>query len=152
MALATLAGLGALLSGVAGVAGAVVSYVGAQKAEKLRLRQMNLEAARERRKTLRETIIARSAALNAAAATGIEGSGVAGGTSNIVSQGGSTTQAINQNQEIGQQMFGANMQISLGQTLSSIGAGIGTMTNAFSGSNADTTLKLKKFFQGGGSF
>lgn len=147
MALGTLAALGALLSGIAGIAGAVVSYTGARRAEALRMRQMNLEASRERRKTLRETIIARSSALNAAAATGVEGSGVAGGTSNIVAQGGSTTQAIGQNQEIGQQMFGANTQIALGQTLSSIGAGIGTLTSAFTGSNTETTTRLRRFFQ-----
>lgn len=148
MAIAALGAIATIVGSVTGVVGSVVSYMGAKKAEQLRLKQMNLEAAREKRKTLREMLIARSQAVNTAAAAGIEGSGIQGGSGNVVSQGGGNIQAVNQAQEIGQGMFKANSQIALGQTISSIGAGIGNLAGAFGGSTSDTSYKLKTYFGG----
>jgi hypothetical protein len=138
-----LGGLGAGgLTGAAGIVGAGLSAFGAiqqakgaKRAEALRQRQMNLQAARERRTTIRQSIIQRSQALNAAAASGVQGSGIEGGLGSIQSQTASNVQGINQGQELGNSMFSANRTISSGQTLSSIGAGVSSfgdfVTNNF---------------------
>lgn len=127
-----LGGLGGALSGVAGVAGTAVSALGqakaaraARQAEALRQRQMNLEAARARRQTVRQAIIARGQALTTASAQGAsEGSGIAGGTASITAQAGQNVQATNQNQNIGAGIFSANRDIASGQTMASIGGAI----------------------------
>lgn len=117
------------LSAAAGLAGTALSYMGqrkaakgAERAEALRQRQMNLEAARSRRGTVRQAIIARAQALSRATSQGAEaGSGLAGGLAQISGQAASNVQGINQGQQIGAQMFAANRQISTGQTYQSIG-------------------------------
>lgn len=120
------------LAGIAGLVGTGISAYGAyqqaqgnKKAEALRLRQQNLEAARARKQTVRQAIIARATALsNATSQNAAEGSGAAGGQGQISSQAASNIQGINQGQSIGLQMFRANAQIAGGQTLQSIGSGI----------------------------
>lgn len=137
-------GLGALggASGLAGVAGLVGTGVqimgqmkaqkGAERAEALRLRQQNLEAARARRSTYRQMVIARSQALSTATAQGASDStGAAGGMATVQGQGASNIQGINQGQSIGYDMFQANKMISSGQTLSSIGSGISALGSFF---------------------
>ncbi len=134
-------GLGGLggLSAAAGLIGTGISAYGAmqqakgqKKAEALRLRQSNLEAARARRNTVRQAIIARSQALASATAQGAEGgSGIQGGMGQVAGQAGSNIQGINQGQSIGFQMFQANSQIASGQTLASIGSGVQSLGNFF---------------------
>lgn len=129
-------GLGGL-AGVAGLVGTGISAYGAHKqarglerAEKLRLRQSNLEASRARRNTVRQAIVARAQALSNATAQGAaESTGLAGGQAQIQGQAASNIQGINQGQSIGYDMFQANRQISSGQTLQSIGSGISGFGN-----------------------
>lgn len=144
--LSSLATIATIIGAGVGVAGAVVSYVGAKRAEALRLKQLNLQVARERRQTIRESIINRARAANAAAGAGIEGSGLSGGLANIQSQAGSNLQGGSQAAEIGVGMFKANNQISLGQTLSSLGAGISNFGSAFSGPNQETSGRLSRYY------
>lgn len=130
-ALGGVGGLGGL-SAVAGLVGTGISAYGAmqqakgaKQAEALRMRQANLEAARTRRQTVRQAIIARSQALSAATAQGAEGgSGLQGGYGQIQGQAASNIQGVNQGQSIGYQMFQANSMISSGQTLASIGGAV----------------------------
>lgn len=117
------------LSAAAGVIGTGISAYGMiqqaegnRRAEALRMRQMNLQAARERRSTVRQSVIARAQALSAATAQGAgQGSGILAGMGNVTSQAAGNVQGINQGQEIGQGMFAANALTSSGQTLASIG-------------------------------
>lgn len=104
--------------------GSIQQAKGAERAEALRQRQMNLQADRERRNTIRQSIVARAQALNQGVAQGAsDSSGLLGGLGQITAQGASNVQGINQGQQIGNQMFDANRQISRGQTLQSIGSG-----------------------------
>jgi len=122
--------------------GAIQQSRGAKKAEALRMRQMNLEASRARRQTVRQAIIARATALsNATGQNAAEGSGAAGGQSQIAAQAGSNIQGINQGQSIGLDMFRANAQISSGQTLQSIGSGISNF-GSFLSNNYGTGRRL----------
>jgi hypothetical protein len=122
-----LAGLSSIAS-LAGVGiqayGSMQAAKGAEQAEALRQRQMNLQATREKRNTIRQSIVARAQALSAGTAQGgTGGSGLMGGLGQIAAQGASNLQGISQGQELGNQMFDANRQISRGQTMQSIGAG-----------------------------
>lgn len=116
------AGALSALGTVGGLVGQGVSYVGAQKAEKLRQQQMNLEASRQRRQTIREAVSARASALVQGQAQGAgNSSGLAGGMGQITAQGASNIQGINQGQEIGNAMFRANSMQTIGSTMASIG-------------------------------
>ncbi len=127
-------GLGGLVgaaSAAAGIAGTFLQYkgmkeaqAGQERAEALRLRQMNLESARERRTTMRQAIISRAQALSASTQQGAVGSGPSAGLGNIASASGGNINAINQGEEIGTGMFQANRQIAAGQTTSSMGSAI----------------------------
>lgn len=133
------------LSGIAGLAGTAATIAGtglqvagqmkaqeaAEKAETLRNAQMNLEATRQRRQIIRQSLIARGQAVNSATAQGAaEGSGLAGGVSQIASQTGSNLAGVNASQGLGQAMFGANQQLSQAQTMSSFGSGLSSLGGA----------------------
>lgn len=127
-----LIGIGAALSAV----GTVVGVVGARKqakasaqAEELRKRQMELEASRARRETIRKMVAARSVALNNATSQGAQGgSGLQGGFAQITSQASSQQLALNQNTEVGRGIFDANARadraggmVATGQGMQSLG-------------------------------
>src|SRR5690349_20700957 len=98
-----------LLTAVAGVAGTVVGavgaytqYQGAKKAEAIRKKQMDLQAERDRRTSLRQALIARATASNNATAQGADqGSGLAGGLAGVSNQNAQNQQGINQSQQLG---------------------------------------------------
>lgn len=123
------AGVGLSAVGVgAQVYGMVKAQQGERRAERIRAAQMNLESQRERRNIVRQANIARAAALTAAESQGAQaGSGLAGGLAQVSGQAGSSIQAVNQNQQLGTQMFGANRMISSGNTMASIGSGISSL-------------------------
>jgi hypothetical protein len=109
---------------VSSIVGGAVSYRGQKdmvkaqkKAEKLRERQMNLQAMRERRDVVRQSILARSTALATTTAQGASAPGssaIGGAYGQISGDKNRQTVAINQNQEIGQGIFKANRQYSEG--------------------------------------
>lgn len=127
------------LIGAAGVglaaAGTATQFIGMaraakgeKRAEKIRAAQMNLESQRERRNIVRQANIARAAALTSAETQGAQaGTGLAGGLAQVTAQAGAATQAVNQNQQLGQQMFAANRMISSGNTISSLGSGLSSL-------------------------
>lgn len=129
MALFTALAIGAA---VAGVAGTIYSYMGqrkaqkgAEKAERIRETEMQLQAARNRRQSIRQAIITRAQATSNATAQGAgDGSGLQGGLSQISNANAQNQRDISQGLSLGTQMFAANRMISSGQTMASIGQSI----------------------------
>lgn len=133
------------------IVGGVMQYQGQkkmiqaqQKAERLRERQMNLQAMRERREVVRNSILARATALATTTAQGASapGSSALGGAyGQIAGDRGRQTLAINQNQEIGKGIFAANRQYfagsqtaGLGSAVAGVGSAVGqTLTDQFKG-------------------
>jgi len=115
-----------------------------KKAEKLREQQMNLQAARERREVIRQSILARSTALATTTSQGASapGSSALGGAyGQIAGDANRQTLAINQNQSIGQGIFRANRQyfsgsqtVGMGSAIAGAGQAVGNfMTSEFGG-------------------
>lgn len=125
-------GLGIGAAGtVAQVAGQRKSSAAAERAERLRETQMNIENARQQRQIARQVTVARAQAVSNAAMQGAqESSGLAGGYGQIQGQAGSASVASNQNTQIGAGIFSANAQMSQGNTLASIGSGISSLGGA----------------------
>jgi hypothetical protein len=106
-----------------------------QRAERLRERQMNLQAQRERRDTIRQAMVARATSLATATAQGASAAGssaLGGAYGQIQGEAGRQVLAINQNQEIGQGIFAANRAYSraslttgFGQLISGVGNAAG---------------------------
>jgi hypothetical protein len=132
----------AAITAVSAVAGGYMQYKAQkdqtkalQKAEKLRERQMNLQAMRERRETVRTAMQARSMALATTTAQGAASQGTSalgGAYGQIQGEAGRQILAINQNQEIGRGIFKANRQYSdatlqegYGKMVSGAGAAVG---------------------------
>lgn len=109
------------------------------EAEKQREKQMRLEATRKRREVVRQAIQARSMAVATTTAQGASGgSALAGAQAGITNREGTNLLAINQNEQIGANLFSINRQIhgayrsaadagsqvSLGSGLSSLGGAL----------------------------
>jgi hypothetical protein len=130
------------LAGLAiGAAGTAVSVVGQQAqaaasatAEKARKMQMNLDASRRRRESIREAIIAKGLAVNTAEGQGAgEGTGLQGGLAQISGQRNRNIGDTNQNVTLGNKIFDANVAsaqagatVAFGQGAQQIG---GTLMN-----------------------
>lgn len=139
------AGAASGISGLAGLAGTAATLAGTamqfkgqsdaaegeRRAERIRQAQMNVEAQRQRRQIVRQAVIARAEAQSNATAQGAaQGSGLAGGLGQIQGQSGTAAADVNQNQQLGTQMFGANRAIARGQTTASFGSGISSLGGA----------------------
>lgn len=113
---------------VAGVVGQYMQYDGAQKAEKARKAQAALEATRARREQIRSMQASRARAIAAATNQGAgESSALAGGLGQIQSLAGRNIVAINQDQEIGNQIYNANQQVTRGGFVTSLAGGISSL-------------------------
>lgn len=131
-------GLAGLAGTAATLAGTALQYSGqkdaqeaSKRAEQIRQAQMNVEAARQRRQIVRQAIIARSEALSSATSQGAaQGSGLAGGLGQIQGQSGGSAVATTQNQQLGNQIFGANQAIARGESRSALGSGISSLGGA----------------------
>lgn len=96
-----------------------------EKAENAREKAMNLDALRRKRAVIREAQIARSTALaNATAQGAAEGSGLQGGYGGITGQEGSNISGIEQNRQLGAEVFQANRAASRASTMSSFGQSV----------------------------
>lgn len=147
-----MAALSTIIAGVGlaiGAAGAVTSVAGAQqqaqaakRAERLRERQMELEAMRQRRAALRAALRARSVGLVNATAQGAgSGSGIQGGYGQIGGDLGNNMVGINQATQIGAGIFEANRQGADGASLAAFGSGLSSLGGSLV-SNADTLGRL----------
>ena len=134
----------AAITAVASIAGGYLQYKGQkeqtaalQKAERLRERQMNLQAQRERRDAIRQAMAARATALATATSQGASapGSSALGGAyGQITGEANRQVLAINQNQEIGAGIFKANRQYSQASLTTGFGsmvAGVGGAVGGF---------------------
>lgn len=135
-------GVGAIIAGIgvaASVAGTVVGFAGQQqqveaskRAEQLRMTQMNLDASRAKRETVRRTMLARAQAESTATNQGAgNSSSLEGALGQISNQGGRSLLATTQNQTIGQGIFKANMDEADGQSTASLGQGLGSLGGMF---------------------
>ncbi len=134
--------LGALGTGVQ-VVGQFKAQAAAKRAEALREQQMKLDATRQ---IIREGIVARANAVSNATNQGAQGgSGLQGGIAQITSRANQGLVGVAQNEAIGSAMFDANADIASGQTLSSIGSGIGSLGSALV-DNQQTIGKLGTYY------
>lgn len=122
----------AAVTAVASIAGGYLQYKGQkeqtaalQRAERLRERQMNLQAQRERRDAIRQAMAARATALATATTQGASAAGssaLGGAYGQIQGEAGRQVLAVNQNQEIGKGIFKANRAYSQGTLTSGMGS------------------------------
>lgn len=121
-----------------GAAGAYVNYRGTQQvtrgqqqAENIRQRQVSLDALRRRRQTIRQALSARSLAISTAGSQGaLYGSGLSGGLGQITGQETNQVRDLNQNEDLGNQMFAANRTVTQGNNTSQLGSGLTSLGNA----------------------
>jgi hypothetical protein len=131
-------GLGAsLVGGAVQAVGQRKAAKASARAEKLRETQMNLEAQREKRKTVREATIARAQALSAGVSQGAQfGTSIQGGQGAVSTAAASRQQGISQGQEIGAGIFQANRDIARAQSLTALGGGISSLGGALFSSSS----------------
>lgn len=133
------AGVAALLS-VAGtglqVFGQFKQAEAAKDAEKMRRKQMNLEAARAKREQIRRAQVGMATATANAVTQGAQfSSALVGGKGQIANEAGRNIQAIEQDRGIGNNIFKANERyaeagkyIALGGGISSLGGAVSSMS------------------------
>lgn len=156
-------GIAASIAGAAGSLYASQQQASAQKraiaaqqeAERQRQLAMNLDAQRKKREQIRQAQVYRAQALATTTAQGAsQGSGLEGAYGQISGQSGTNLQGINQNQEIGNNIFAANRAYGQAQAdmadaqgsaatfqgISSLGGGLV--------SNAGTIGKIGRYYSG----
>lgn len=133
------AGVAALLS-LAGtgmqVFGQMQQAEAMKDAEKLRRRQMNLEAARAKREQIRRAQVARATATSNAVAQGAQfSSALEGGKAQVTQESNRNIVAIEQDRKIGSEIFKANERsaeagkwVALGGGVSSLGGAVSSMS------------------------
>lgn len=126
-----IAGL-AIAASVVGTAVSVYGSIQANKsqkrAEQLREKQMNLEAARKQRELVRQKQLQNAQALAVATAQGAQqGSGLQGAYGSIASSTGRQQVATSQNQEIGAGIFAANRATSNASSIAETGGGLSSL-------------------------
>lgn len=143
------AGLGLAAAGtVAQIKGNKQQAQALQDAERLRQQQARLEALRQRRQLVRESLRARALATATAYGQGAgAGSGLQGGYAQISGATGRQTLALNQNEQIGNGIFEANARAGQGATLAATGAGLTSLGNSII-SNLGTINRVFTFAQG----
>lgn len=120
------------IGGIVSAIGSMKQAKASAKAEKLRQRQMNLEAMRKKREIVREGVRARAEALsNATAQGGAEGTGLQGGIAQITAQTNRNILANEQDRIIGNKVFKANRQYARAGGLVALGQGISSLGSAF---------------------
>lgn len=115
-----------------------------ERAERLRNRQANLEATRQRRRAIRESVIAQAASESTATAQGAQFSSSAmAGQQQIASERGTNMQTLNQSSQITSGIFGANADVARARGLGALGQGanaFGGFLTDFEGSNVRRQL------------
>jgi hypothetical protein len=130
---ATAIGSGLQFEGASAAAKASQEGIQAQqKAEALRMQAMELDASRKRREMVRMGIVAQGNAVATASNQGaLFSSGLEGSKASITEQTAFNLQGVNQNLEIGRNLFGANQDLlkaksaeSSAQATTALGGGI----------------------------
>lgn len=131
-----------LVGALTGVVGSFLQYSAAKKAEKLRMKQAQLEAARGKREQIRKTQAAQASATASAYNQGAgASSALAGGLAQIQNTGARNTVAIQEDLSIGNNIYKANQQANFGSFLGSLGGGVSSLGGAVS-SQAGTITRL----------
>ena len=121
------------IGAVIGVFGQFQQAKAAKKAEKAREKQMNLDVQRKRREAVRQAMSARATALSNATAQGAQaGSGLQGGYGQIGGDLGRNMMALNQDQQLGRQVFAANRQYASAGAMIGLGQGISSASDSLS--------------------
>jgi len=123
-----------------------------QEIEQKRRLAMNLDAARKNREISRQAQVARAQALATTTAQGAsQGSGLEGAYGAISGQSAVNTKGVNQNQEIGNNIFDANAQIGIAsadmasaQSSGAMFQGLGTLGGALV-KNSGTIGKIGEY-------
>lgn len=127
---------------------AVQSAEASQDAERARKQQMQLDANRRRRESIRESMLAQGQALNAAAAQGAsEGSAVKGATAAISGNAAESIVNTNQNVALGNQIYDANGRRAGWEGIGSIGQGVQSWGSMIT-NNSDKIAKLPSGLKG----
>lgn len=131
-----IAGVAALLS-LAGtgmqVFGAMKQADAAKDAEKMRRRQMNLEAVRAKREQIRRSQVARASAVANAVTQGAENSSaLEGGKAQIANEAGRNMVAIEQDRRLGNNIFKANERYAEAGKWQALGGGVSALGGAVS--------------------
>ena len=124
----------------------------AREAEAKRQQQMNLEATRQKRQTIRQAQLQRAQAESVANAQGAtESSGLSGALGVISGSEASTNLATNQNQEIGNAIFEANKNkataMSNASMYGAISGGLGSLGSTVL-NNLGTMNRLGNYYSG----
>ena len=149
MGIETIAAIGLGISAIGTAVGVYSGFQQAEaqkRAENLRERQMNLDAQRRKRETLREAIVARSQALATGTAQGAQsGSALAGGMAQITGRANLSNRDTRQNQQIGAGIFQANRDAASAQTLGYLGQGL-TSFGGMMMNNAGTISRVGTYY------
>lgn len=129
MGILAAAGVAASVVGTAmQIRGNRIQTQGLQDAELNRRRQQALESARMRRQVVRESLKARALAQSTAFGQGAgRGSGAQGGYAQIAGQANRGILGINQNDQIGSNIFAANATAGRGASMANTGAGLSSL-------------------------
>lgn len=131
-----MAAAGALIGTVFGIAMQAKSAKAQQKAMRAQQKAQELADARERRKLLRQTAIARGETLNIGAALGATGStALAGGLSGLVNQQQAQLGFQQTTLDISKYITKQNIAQSRYDTIGSIGSTVGDIFSSFAKSN-----------------
>lgn len=127
---------------VFGTIGSLKQADAAKKAEKARERQLELETQRRKREAIRQAQIARGSAISNATAQGAgNSSALQGGLAQVTNQSARNTQYVNQDLELGKDVFKANRQAADGAGMQALGSGIGSLGGMIS-SNLGSFTRL----------
>jgi hypothetical protein len=128
---------GALLGVVGqafGLIGGLKTAKAEKKAEKLRERQMNLEAARKKRENIRQAQIQRAEVASNAVSSGAgDSSALAGGIAGIEGAANRNNVAVEQDRQIGAGIFRQNRKAASGRGIAGIGEGISAFGSSIGG-------------------
>lgn len=106
------------------IAGQRQAAEGEKRAEAIRMRQMRVQADRERRQAIRAAMQTRAQANVALTAQGGAPGSASAGLGQQVQDAGQAVAGTNINENLGNLMFGANALTSRGRTLAGIGSGV----------------------------
>jgi hypothetical protein len=107
-------------------------------AEQARKKQMELDAMRRKRESIREAIQGRSLALSNATSSGAaEGSGLQGGLAQVTGQMGRNLSDTGQNVALGNQIFNANMKAASAGGMAAFGSGMQDLGSTIASNNVN---------------
>jgi len=110
------------------VAGQQQAAEAQEKAEKVREGAMNLDARRRQREIIRQAQVARATALSNATQQGAQGgSGLQGGYGQIAGEANTAATGVEQNRQLGADLFAANRDYAQAQSTTAFGSAVSSI-------------------------